>query len=346
MSQRAFGRRVVTALTMLVCLCAFAVPLSAQRDASADKAFFDGKTITYIVASKPGGGYDTYGRLIAEFLEKHLPGAEVRVQNVPGAGHIVGLNQLSVAPADGLTIGTFNTGLIYAQLLERPGMRVDLRDLDWIGKAASGARVLIVSGQSGITSLDDLRNRTTPALFASDGVGSAAFTETAFLSRSLNLDVKIVTGYSGQEEELAMLRGEVHGKVGSYSSLRPFIDNGHGRILLRIGSGETLGGDVPAASNLVGGPTGQSIIAVMETLAEMGRLTAAPGGVPAARLEALRQAYAAALADPDLLARAAKLRIPIDPLQGDVVAQRVAAALNQPPEVVELMRVLSKGTGR
>ncbi len=77
------------------------------------------KTVTYIVATNPGGGYDTYARLIARYMEKHLDGVKIRIRNVPGAGNIVGANQLFVAKPDGLTIGTFNTGLIYAQLLRR-----------------------------------------------------------------------------------------------------------------------------------------------------------------------------------------------------------------------------------
>ena len=83
----------------------FAVPAAAQED------FFKGKTITYVVATNPGGGYDTYGRLVGQYMAKHL-GAEVVFQNLPGAGHIIGANTLFASEADGLTIGTFNTGLI------------------------------------------------------------------------------------------------------------------------------------------------------------------------------------------------------------------------------------------
>ncbi len=80
---------------------------------------FRGKTITYIVATGPGGGYDTYGRLISRYMQKYLPGSRVVVRNVPGAGHIVGANTIYAAKPDGLTIGMFNTGLIYNQLLKR-----------------------------------------------------------------------------------------------------------------------------------------------------------------------------------------------------------------------------------
>ena len=79
--------------------------------------FFNGKTVNYIVATDPGGGYDTNGRLVAEFMQKHLPGSTFVVQNMPGAGHLIGANYIYASEPDGLTIGTFNTGLIYSQLV-------------------------------------------------------------------------------------------------------------------------------------------------------------------------------------------------------------------------------------
>src|SRR5687767_5055833 len=97
---------------------------SAMAQTGAD--FYKGKTVTYIVATAPGGGYDLYGRLITEYMQRHLPGSTFIVKNVPGAGNLVGTNLLYASKPDGLTIGTFNTGLIYAQMIGREGIRFDL----------------------------------------------------------------------------------------------------------------------------------------------------------------------------------------------------------------------------
>src|SRR4051812_27944342 len=86
-------------------------------------AFYKGKTVNYIVATAPGGGYDTNGRLIAQFMQKHLPGSTFVVQNMPGAGHLIGANFIYASDPDGLTFGTFNTGLIYSQLAGNPGIK-------------------------------------------------------------------------------------------------------------------------------------------------------------------------------------------------------------------------------
>ncbi len=73
-------------------------------------------------------------------------------KNLPGAGHIIGANTLYKSKPDGLTIGTFNTGLIYAQILQRDGIQFDLNEFSWIGKAATDPRVMVLSNNSGFES--------------------------------------------------------------------------------------------------------------------------------------------------------------------------------------------------
>src|SRR5574340_986563 len=126
--------------------------------ASPDLAFYKGKVVNYIVATKPGGGYDTYGRLIGKYMQKYLPGATVVVKNVPGAGHIIGANETYLAKPDGLTIGTFNTGLIYSQIIGQPGIKFDLVKFSWIGKANTETRVFIVGNLTPFKTFQDVLN--------------------------------------------------------------------------------------------------------------------------------------------------------------------------------------------
>jgi len=123
-----------------------------------DTSFFKGKIINYIVATKPGGGYDAYARLIGRYMQKYIPGVKVIVKNVPGAGHIIGANDTYLAKPDGLTIGTFNTGLIYNQIVGSPGIKFDLAKYSWIGKASSETRVFIVSAKSPYKTFQDILN--------------------------------------------------------------------------------------------------------------------------------------------------------------------------------------------
>src|SRR4029079_16888241 len=107
--KRMFRIGLCLSLAAGLLMAAGAKPAAAQSGAD----FFKGKTVTYIVSTAPGGGYDLYGRLVSEYMQRYLPGSTFVVKNIPGAGHMIGANTIYASKADGLTIGTFNTGLIY-----------------------------------------------------------------------------------------------------------------------------------------------------------------------------------------------------------------------------------------
>ncbi|MGH6771036.1 MAG: Bug family tripartite tricarboxylate transporter substrate binding protein [Xanthobacteraceae bacterium] len=311
-------------------LAAAAGPAQAQGGAD----FFKGKTVTYIVATSAGGGYDLYGRLVAEYMQKYLPGSTFIVRNMPGAGHLVGTNAIYASRADGLTIGTFNTGLIYNQLVGLPGMKFDLTKMSWIGKATTEPRALVIAQQSPIKTFAELQSSKTALNFATSGVGSANYVETTMLANALKLPVKILTGYNGNEDQLAMRRGEIAGTLGSRSSFDQFVKNGYGRFIAQIGGRDT---DVPQLRDLVTDANAKTLIALVQSQGDIARLTAGPPGIPKPQLDALREAYRKALADKDLQAKAAKLARPVDPGIGDEVLAAVKEALNQKPETIKLL---------
>src|SRR5688500_12623898 len=282
-------RRIALALSAVMLM---APPAFGQAGAE----FYNGKTITYIIATSPGGGYDTYGRLVAEYMQRYLPGSTFVVRNMPGAGHLVGTNTIYASRPDGLTIGTFNTGLIYNQLVGLPGIKFDLTKMSWIGKATSEPRALVVAAQSPIKTFDDLRASKDPVNFATSGVGSANYVETVMLSNALKLPAKILTGYNGNEDQLAMRRGEVVATLGSRSSFEQFVSNGYGRFIAQIGGKDT---DVPQLSTLVNDKAAQSLIALVQSQGDIARLTAGPPGIPQPQLDALVEAYRKALNDKD-----------------------------------------------
>lgn len=297
------------------------------------QGYYEGKSIDYIIATEPGGGYDTYGRLVGKYLGKHLKADQVVFKNMPGAGHLIGANTLNASEPDGLTIGTFNTGLIYSQLLGAEGVQFDLNTMSWIGKAASDPRVMVMSTQSGFTDYDALKAAPGPHLFAAAGVGSASYNETNLLAGALDLDIKVVSGFNGNGGELAMMRGEVIGQIASLSSITPFVEAGNGVVVLSIG-GETQ----PQAIDKAVNEDGKGIVNLIAANSIIGRLTAAPPGVDPAVLAELRTAYMAALSDPELLAEAEALGIPIDPADGAAVEGLVKGALAQSPETVEIVK--------
>lgn len=310
--------------------CTLTATLAAANPAD----FYKGKTVTYIVATSPGGSYDSYGRLIADFMQKQLPGSKFVVKNVPGAGHIIGANAIYAAKPDGLTIGTFNTGLIYGQMMGQEAVKFDLTKMSWVGKAASEARVIMVSAQSPIKTFEDLKASKEPVPFATSGVGSSSNVETKLLTDTFKLPIKIIPSYAGNEGEMAMRRGEVFGGVGTRSSWEGFVKNGYGRFIVQIGGKDK---DIPQLSKFATDPNAKAALALVQSQGDLGRLTAGPPGIPAERLEVLRAAYKKALADKGLQARAAKLGLPLDPGYGDDVLKQVKLALGQPPETIALL---------
>jgi tripartite-type tricarboxylate transporter receptor subunit TctC len=314
-----------------VALCAFSAPAFAQDGA----ALFKGKTVTYIVATAPGGGYDTYGRLVADFMQKHLPGSTFVVRNMPGAGHLVGTNAINASKPDGLTIGTFNTGLIYNQLINADGVRFDLSKMSWIGKAASESRVVAIASQSPIKTWQDFVALTTPVNFAVAGPGSASYVETIMLANVLKLPLRVQTGYNGTDDQLAMRRGEIVGSIASRSSYDQFVTNGYGRLIAQIGGNDK---NLPQLSAVVTDPKAKELLALIESTGEIARLTAGPPAIPAPQLAALRAAYKQAMEDKDLVARAEKIGLPVEPLYGEDITKMINAALKQSPDTIALLK--------
>ena len=303
--------------------------------AQADAEYFRGKTVTYIVATAPGGGFDFYGRLAAEAMQRQLPGATFVVKNMPGAGHMLGANAINASKPDGLTIGTFSTGMIYNQLVALDGLKLDLAKMSWIGKATSDPRVMVISQNSPIKSYADLK-ASKEVNFAAAGVGSAAYVETKMLTDALKLPIKLITGYNGNEDQLAMRRGEITGKIDPRSSTEEFVKNGYGRLLVQIGGSET---DVPQLSTFVDTPEGKALVTLIRSQGDISRLTVGPPAIPAPQLDTLRATYRRAMDDTDFRAKAEKGGgRPIEAAIGEDVAKMVRAALDQSPQTIALLK--------
>jgi tripartite-type tricarboxylate transporter receptor subunit TctC len=332
--RRSTDRHLTPRIAAFISVAAF-VLCSCAQEADDDGNFYAAKTISYIVSTDPGGGYDSYARLIGNYMQEKMPVDNIVIRNVPGAGHLVGANTLHRSKPDGLTIGTFNMGLIYGQLVGRRGMTFDLRDLEWIGKASGEPRSIVVSEHCPIKSIEDLMAVEEPVMFGSAGLGSASWADMMLLADALELKVKVIPGFEGNEGEMSMMRGEICAIMGSTSSFQHFVESGYGSLILSVGG--NIDG-VPNAMDVAQTERAKQLIGFIDTLAQLGRITAAPPGTPQDRLDELRAAYRASLEDPELLAEAAQLGKPIDPAFGDDVSELVVAALDQSPETIAMIK--------
>ena len=193
-----------------------------------------------------------------------------------------------------------------------------------------------------IASFQELKDHKGIVNFSSGGFGSSGYVESVMLSNVLKLPIKVLTGYQGADDQLAMRRGEIGGSFVSRSSWESFVNNGYARFIVQIGGTEQ---DVPQLMPMIADPAGRALIALIQSQGDIARMTAGPPDIPADRLEALRAAFRGALTDPELLARADKLRIPIEPLFGDEIRARIGRALNQGPETIALLKSALEAKG-
>jgi len=301
-------------------------------------SYYEGKTLTIVVGYKPGGGYDTYARLLAKHLPKYLPGnPTIVVQNMPGANSIIGANHLySVAKPDGLTIGTFNNGLVIAQLTRVEGVSFDLTKLSWIGSVANDAAVLTLRSDLPIKTVDDLRKVKEPVIIGATGPGSSTFDFPALLKEFAGINVKIISGYSSSADVmLAIERKEVDGRAGSYASILPFIERGLVRPLVRTRVSVPEIEKLPVDEDLATSAKGKAILAIRSTPEAIYRPYAAPPGTPAEAMKMLRDAFAKVTSDKDLLADAKKGKVPIAYVSAEDSLKLIREVLNQPPEMAQ-----------
>lgn len=323
-----------------IALAAGALALAgADAAAAADLNAYKGRTVTYIVTTAAGGGYDGYGRLTARFLEKHLPGSTFVVVNRPGAGHILGTNLIYTAKPDGLTIGSFNTGIIYSQILKVKAVRYDLSKMSWVGKAAAESRTIMVSTKTPYMTFLDFQKAKEPVKMAISGIGSSAYMELKLLGKVFDANFQLLAGYSGNDDEMAMMRGEVVGKMGSTGGQGAAVRSGRARFVLSVG-GEWPD-DLPKpmrGEDIAKTDAQKAVVRLIASQADMFRVTAGPPQIRKDRLDALRAAYGIAFKDPQLLAEAKKLNWNITPMVGEPVGQAIAEALVQPPEIIAMLK--------
>jgi tripartite-type tricarboxylate transporter receptor subunit TctC len=100
---------------------------------------------------------------------------------------------------------------------------------------------------------------------------------------------------------------------------------------------------VPQASDYVKDEPSRRLLALLEALSDLGRLTAGPPGIPADVLQVLRDAHEKAIKDPELISEAMKVNIPVKFGSGEFVTQRIKEALTQTPDTVALLKQAATG---
>ena len=334
---------------MRKCLAAVATTLligMAPASAEAVADFYRGKQIRVIVRTTSGTDYDSYSRLIARHMGKHIPGnPSMIVVNMTGGGGIIAANYMAqVAPRDGTVIGIVSQGLAVDQALgASPQLKANLREFGWIANVIFSNQLLVVWHTSATKSLEDAKKRVTT--IGTTGAGSASVQYPAFYNNVLGTKFKIVFGYqSGAYIDLAMEREEVEGRgtnpYSSYMATHPeWIPQNKVIPLVQAGvEKEPELPNVPLITELSAKPEEKPLLEFMARGSTVGRPLATTPGVPAERLAALRAAFTAMVKDPEFIASAAKEHLEVRPQTGDELQKIIFGLLDAPADVRERMK--------
>lgn len=310
---------------------AVAVALMADR-AAAQENIYKGKTLRMVVGTSAGGGFDTYTRTIARHFGRHVPGQPaIVVENMPGAGHLIGANHMyKVAKPDGFTIGHFHGGWFLYQLFKRPGIEFDAPQYEFIGSPIRESRACAFTKASGITSVERWLASKTPVKIG--GIGGGAPDDIArMLAATTALPIQLVAGYKGTAEiRLAAEAGELAGGCWTWDSIRSTwskaIQSGDAVVVLQaVAKPHPELPNVPLATSLAKNDEARQLIqAGIQDPANYYRPYVAPPRTPKHLVETLRRAFDATMKDPDFLADAQKAKLDVEPITGKEMAAMVA----------------------
>jgi tripartite-type tricarboxylate transporter receptor subunit TctC len=330
----------LSALTM------FVLTLTASG-AHADDPFYRGKTISLIVGSNTSGGYDTYGRLLARHMGKHIAGHPTFVvQNMPGAGGLRSANHLyNVAAKDGSVLGIFDQAVFLDQLLGAGTLRGDAAKFNWIGRLVGNSAVLFAWHTAKVkTAADALTHELIVA-----APGSSSRLNWTALNALAGTKLKLLTGYEGPATaKIAMERGEVEAMSLPWSVLQAenpeWLRDKKVNLLLQTGieKNRTLP-DLPRMVDLAKSEDNRNLLEIFALSSVVGRSFVAPPGIAKERIEELRTAFMAMIKDGEFVADIAKLNFDLEPMAGADLQAFIAK--DYPAPLIERAKEIARKSG-
>jgi tripartite-type tricarboxylate transporter receptor subunit TctC len=327
---------------------AMALPQNASAQSIAD--YFRGKTLKILVPSAPGGDRALYPVVLAPFLSKNLPGnPTVQPVFMPGAGGSTALNfAYSVAAPDGLTIVTPLVAVVTAQAVGEETVKYDVAKFNWVGRISDATRVLLMSTKINAKTVADLRGREV--ITSASGRTSETYLMPAFMNKVLGTKFKIIVGYqSAGKRNLSIESGETEAAITTWNDVRTYHldwirEGGIMRLIVQIALQKHPElPNVPLLIDEVKDPADHDLIEFMSSSSQMGQAYAAPPGVPAPILEALRRGFDATMKDPAFIEKMRAAKMEFNPATGEEMTAIVARTIGAPKSVIDRYKAAVAG---
>jgi tripartite-type tricarboxylate transporter receptor subunit TctC len=297
-----------------------------------------------VIGSDVGGGYDTYGRLLARHLGRFLPGnPNVVPSNMPGASGLRATNWLyNIAPKDGTVLVMPQNGTVFEQLLGNGAAQFDALKFNWIGSLNRVVDVVAVWHTTPYTKAEDIFEKQ---IIVSGSSGADGTIIPNLLNELAGTKFKVVAGYTGGSQTmLAVESGEVEGTLNNaWDSIKAtkedLLRDGKLRILMQIALRKYPAlGDTPFIMDYVKSEENRQVLELLLAKLEYGRPFMLPPGVPEDVVRQMRTAFSKMSADPQFLAEAEKMRVEIDPTDGAEIQDFIAKMFKAPAPIVAKAR--------
>lgn len=312
----------------------------AKADAVAE--FYKGKTLTLVSGFTPNGENDVQFRLLGRFIGKYLPGnPQTVVSSMPGAGTMLAANHLVKAPADGTVISNFTSQAAIEPFLGNSAALFDPLKISWIGSMSQDRQFCaLVGAPDGVKTFDDLRVKEVT--FGSSAPSTDIFRYSVAIKNLLDAKMKLVLGYAGMPGvRLALDRGEVNGvcavsEMILRTTLAEPLKEKKINLILQMGRSTTEEfGSIPSVFSYTKDEKKTQLLEFFFRDLAIGRPIAAPVGVPADRLAALRAALMDTLKDEAFLAEAQRIGMSVSPVSAQEIQATMETLSKRPKSFYE-----------
>jgi tripartite-type tricarboxylate transporter receptor subunit TctC len=330
---------------------ALVLALAGSAGAQTAEQFYKGKPLDLEIGYPTGGSNDAYGRLLANHLGKHIPGAPTIVpRNTPGAGSFLAVNRVYAnLPRDGSVIALGAPTLALDERLGSQGVRFKTAELNFIGRIDSLVNIVMMWKTSKVKSIADAQKMEST--LSGTGAGSTVSIYPTVLNNVIGTKFKLVMGYRGSNEAmLAMERGEVEGHSTAWSAVKvakpDWLHDKTVTLIVQFAlQRHPELPHIPTAVELARSDEERAVLSAVMNASEVGTAFFTTPGVPPERLAALRRAFDETMRDPEFLAEAERVRLGVTPMRGEEVQKLVAQVSGLSPALLERVRAVYPAAG-
>jgi len=341
MKQSVFARM----LGLAVCAT---VTCASLATAQTPEEFYSKHDLTLVVGAAAGGGADFYARQFVPFWKKHIPGQpNIIVKNFGGASGLKAAMQMSaLAPKDGSQVFMLLRNNLYDPLVSQTPLDFNAEKVNWLGSLNKETYTVAVMTRAGVNSFDDLRTKTIK--MGATSYSNANNVLPQLMNKYFGTKFNIITGYKGAAAmALALEQGEIDGRMlpvdnlTGYGNEAPLYKAGKIKVIVQTAVKKNpLFPDVPLLFDFTKDAKVKTLTDFILAPMEAGRPFAAPEGIPADRLAALRKSFIEAATDPDYIAAMEKVTNAPEPISGEEVQAIVKKLYSAPKDIIDLAKPL------